>query len=59
MAKINLQKINKHRSYTIKEIMELMFDVGMYFRQWKGPGNPYPLKREDCIPKIDEQNTED
>lgn len=40
MAKINLQKINKHRSYTIKEIMELLGVVSKTCSRWLENGLP-------------------
>lgn len=40
MAKINLQKINKHRSYTVKEIMELLGVVERTCRRWIDGGLP-------------------
>jgi hypothetical protein len=28
-----------------RELFESLFYAGMYMRQWKGPGNPYPYKK--------------
>jgi len=31
----------------LSEIWRSYFRIGMYMRQWKGPGNPYPLLKEE------------
>lgn len=39
----NLRKVNP--TY-LRQLWVYLFAIGMYFRQWKGPGHPYPLSTE-------------
>jgi hypothetical protein len=31
----------------IRDILMIFFRIGMYMRQWKGPGNPYPIESSE------------
>jgi len=42
----------------IRQYLDRVFELGMYMRRWKGPGNPYPLQeaetlRADFDPDVD------
>lgn len=33
-----------NRQNDIEAVLLLIFELGMYFRRWKGPGHPYPIE---------------
>lgn len=43
----NIKALQELNSGLIKDLFIYLFEMGMYFRQWKGPGHEYPLSEED------------
>ena len=33
----------------VRQYLDRVFELGMYMRRWKGPGNPYPLQEAETI----------
>ena len=33
----------------IRQYLDRVFELGMYMRRWKGPGNPYPLQEAETL----------
>lgn len=44
---LRLRDWAKGNRETTRELWTTVFELGMYMRQWGGPGTPYPIKAED------------
>jgi hypothetical protein len=44
---LKMRKIFINKKYDLKKLLYQMFYIGMYMRRWKGPGNPYPMTKNE------------
>lgn len=48
---ITLDKVQKE---LIQQFLRQIFYVGMYMRRWEGPGHPFPLRRNNTLRRVEE-----
>lgn len=44
------KSFKRERKDRIENVLHLLFETGMYFRGWKGPGKSYPIKSKSTTP---------
>ena len=48
-----IAKFKANETNLIKTTLRCLFEVGMYMRRWKGPGNKFPIKEEETKASFD------